>query len=103
MTIWNDFAAQHGLQIAQKLTAPRKAKLLARVEDVGGLEGWRLAVEMVGESDFLLGRSKTDFKAGLDFVLQESSFVKLLEGSYRTNKRAPSPAMEALRKLREEK
>lgn len=102
VAIWNDFAGRYGLSKAQKVTGARAARIRARLADVAGLEGWRLAVEMVADSDFLLGRTKTDFKAGLDFLLQESSFVKLLEGNYRTNKRAASPAMEALRKLRED-
>lgn len=98
---WNDAAKRFGLPTVQKLTAPRKARLRARLDDVNGLEGWRIALALIGESDFLTGRTQSGYRATFDFVLQESSFVKLLEGNYASNKRAASPAMEALRRLRE--
>ena len=82
--IYNSFARQNGLSIVQRLTPPRKAKLRARLKDCGGIEGWKAAIEKVGESDFLLGRVN-DWKAGFDFLLRESSFTKLMEDGYKTN------------------
>jgi uncharacterized protein YdaU (DUF1376 family) len=100
--VWNDYAAIFGLPIAQKLTEPRKARLRARLDDVGGLEGWRMAINLIGECGFLRGQTKANFRASLDFVSKEENFVKLIEGNYRDDKKRASPAMEALRKLREE-
>lgn len=46
-----------------------------------GLRWWSGLFRHMRKSDFLMGR-KTDFRAHFDFVLQRSSFRKLLEGVY---------------------
>lgn len=89
-SMWNEMAERNGLPKAQRLNAARERKLTARLRDAGGLEGWAAALEKTAESDFCSGR-KTDFKAGLDFLLQESSFTKLMEGNYDNNGRQNGP------------
>lgn len=78
---WNGMADRAGLSRCQKLTDGRKAKLLARLKDAGGLEGWYVAMGAIEESAFLTGKT-TDWKANIDFALRESSFVKIMEGAY---------------------
>lgn len=79
---WNILATELGLQTAAKLTTPRKSKLKARLNDCGGLEGWHTALGKIRASPFLLGQNDRGWKADFDFVLQEKSFTKLMEGSY---------------------
>jgi len=80
-SMYNETAARIGLPQAQRLNQSREKKLAARLRDAGGLEGWAAAMDKLAASDFCSGR-KTDFKASLDFLLQESSFTKLMEGNY---------------------
>lgn len=78
---WNDLASRVGLSACQKVTDGRKSALMARLKDAGGIEGWKAALEKIESSDFCTGK-KTTWKANIDFVLQESSFTKLMEGAY---------------------
>jgi uncharacterized protein YdaU (DUF1376 family) len=82
---YNDFADDNNLSKVQKFTSTRKSRLKKRLKDCGGIDGWKHALETASKSDFLMGR-KTDWKIGFDFLLQESSFVKLMEGGYNNNK-----------------
>jgi hypothetical protein len=78
---YNELADLYNLPKAQILTLPRRSKLKQRLKDCDGLAGWLAALDKVSQSDFLLG-NKTDFNANLDFLLQASSFTKLVEGNY---------------------
>lgn len=80
-TMYNETAERCGIPKAQRLNKAREARLAARIRDAGGLEGWGAAMAKIEGSDFCTGR-KTDFKATLDFILQDSSFTKLMEGNY---------------------
>lgn len=82
MRLWNVMAERHGLPLAQKLTDTRKGKLRARLADCGGLEGWQRALEKVETIPGLLGANPRKWRADIDFLLQEKSFTKLMEGSY---------------------
>lgn len=81
LKIWNETAERWGLPIAKKMTKTRQSKLKARLNDCGGLEGWQAACEKVEASPFLRGE-KGEWRADLDFMLQESKFTKLMEGAY---------------------
>lgn len=78
---WNSLASEIGLPTVQKITEARRKKLAARLRDCGGIEGWRVAMGKIRGSPFCRGELK-EWKADFDFVLQESSFVKLMEGKY---------------------
>jgi hypothetical protein len=83
------FEVTDGLDWSQPrdLNAERRTKILARVEQAGGLEGWRAALRRAVASSFLLGTKGRDkahasWRPNLDFFLQKKSFTKLLEGQY---------------------
>ena len=78
------FANENNLSIPAKLTKNRESKLKARLKDCDGIKGWESALEKLKQSDFCMGR-KTNFKANIDFLLQEKSFFKLMEGAYDNN------------------
>jgi hypothetical protein len=67
---------------AKKLNDARRRALNARLKEVGGIEGWRMALDVVRESAFLNGSTRHQFGLTLDFLLQPSSFTKLIEGFY---------------------
>lgn len=79
---WNDLAEKLNLSKVAKLTETRKKKLVARLKDCGGIEGWKAAIEKVSTLRWMHGENKSGWKVNFDFLLQESSFVKLMEGSY---------------------
>lgn len=83
---YNSLANKHGLAIVQKLTDARKSKLLARLKDCGGLDGWNVCLEKVRNSEFLTGSNKSGWKADFDFIVTESKFSKIMEGSYDNKK-----------------
>jgi|GEM_PF-1638006 len=89
---WNALAAETGLPTVAKLTDKRRGKLKARLQDCGGLDGWTAALEKIRASPGLLGRTGGSWRANFDFVLQESGFIKIMEGNYdgwvETNRRS---------------
>ena len=101
--LYNQVAQRHDLPIAQKLTNARKSKIRARLKDCGGMDGWKSALEKLERSDFCLGKNNSGWRADLDFILQESSFTKLMEGTYDNTNTATSKtnrAKEAIIKSR---
>ena len=79
---WNSMASRAGLPTCQKLTNARRTKLAARIRDAGGLGGWCSAIEKLEGIPGLLGDNDRGWRAGIDFLLQEGSFTKLMEGGY---------------------
>lgn len=90
--LYNDMAAQTGLPACQVLSDARKTSLAARLKECGGMDGWKVVLEIVASSDFLTGK-KTDFKATFDFILQKSSFIKIMEGNYNNHKATQGKGM----------
>jgi hypothetical protein len=93
---YGEVAAVTGWAEVQKRTGTRDAQLRARLKDVGGIDGWKLALEKAQASDFLCGRApprdgRAPFRADLDFLIRESSFVKLMEGKYDNRQAAQGP------------
>lgn len=78
--MWNTFADAHSMPKVQKLTDSRRTKLRQRLKECGGLDGWQHALDLMGQSPFLLGA--TGWHADFDFLMQESKFTKLMEGGY---------------------
>lgn len=81
VSLFNDLADSISLPKVQKLSQARKSKLKARLSDCGGIGGWKAALEKVKASSFLRG-DKGGWKADFDFIITESKFSKIMEGSY---------------------
>jgi hypothetical protein len=79
--LWNATAERLGLPQMQKLTAARRGKLTARLKDSGGIDGWTAALDRLAGIPGLLGVNG-GWKADFDFLVAESKFTKLMEGSY---------------------
>jgi hypothetical protein len=79
---YNQVATQHKLPQARKLTETRRKKLKRRLIDVGSLAGWYEACRKLQHAKFLRGNNDKGWRADFDFLLQEQSFNRLLEGYY---------------------
>lgn len=84
---WNETARNLGLPIAEKLTDQRRKKLKKRLTENDGAITWRRALAGVEQSKFLRGLAhakdgEAPFRCTLDFLLQPSSFQKVIEGAY---------------------
>lgn len=88
ISLWNSFAAQHGMPQAS-VTPARIAHWNARCrEDVFDLPA---IIKEAHESDWLMGkipgRHQTCFKLDFDYLTDgPNNYVKILEGKYRTNR-----------------
>lgn len=102
--IWNTIGAK-ALPSMVKWTDKRKRLFAVRFkQDCGGnLEVWREVCLRVRASDFCCGESRGGWRADIDFVLNESNWVKIIEGKYdNTNRRQkPTGVIGALAILRE--
>lgn len=82
---YNAAAERSGWPSCQKLSKQRTSALLGRLKEAGGLDGWLVALGKAEASDFLCGRRETGrgvFFASFDFLTRQSSFAKLMEGTY---------------------
>lgn len=78
---YNLVAGELGLPRAEKLTPERRRKLRARLKD-HGIDGWNSALVALEDQPFLLGKGPRGWRASLDFLLQPTSFTKVLERAY---------------------
>lgn len=79
---YNEMAERAGLPMAQVFTEKRRNALRKRLVEAGGIEGWHVALGKVETSPHCTGDNDINWRASLDFMLQASSFVRLMEGNY---------------------
>lgn len=98
---YNQLAERAGLPLAKMLSKTRIPKLRARLDE-HGLDGWRQALTNIERSSFLCGEQEgRAWKASFDFLLQQSSFLKVLEGQYGNGRvRKPKISPERARELK---
>jgi hypothetical protein len=77
---YNRRAVELGLPIAKALNEKRRKSIRARLKAHPGT--WGEAIEALG-APFCLGQNDRKWKADLDFLLQPSSYLRLIEGFYR--------------------
>ena len=81
--LWNAMALRTGLPQARTLTPKRRIQINARLREHGGMPIWEQALAAIERSAFLRGETgKRDWRADLDFLLQPTSFVRVIEGRY---------------------
>lgn len=78
---WNRVAQDCDLPQAASIRGQRLAKLRARVKDHGA-QAVLDAINMVPHSAFLRGSNDRGWRADFDFLVQDKSFSRLLEGFY---------------------
>lgn len=87
---YNEAADQAGWPKVQSVTTKRKAALRARLKECGGPEGWNAALDKAKNSPHLCGQNSRGWRASFDFLTQQSSFTKLMEGNYDDRSRQTS-------------
>jgi hypothetical protein len=63
------------------LTNKRRANIGRRLQEIGGLPGWRDVLAEVRKSPLLRG-DKTDWRAEIDWLLNPTNLTKVREGNY---------------------
>lgn len=81
---WNSLADELGLTKIGKLTDARRRRAQCRIRQYPEVESWQRAFASIRGSPFLRGQNERGWKADFDFILQDKSFTKLVEGSYGT-------------------
>lgn len=79
---YNATARALGLPSARVMTEARRVRLRQRLRECGGLDGWNDALAAVQRSAGLCGHNDSGWKANLDWMLGETAFTRLMEGSY---------------------
>ena len=80
---FNAMAERCGLPAVQRLTDTRRAKLRKRLAECGGVDAWRnIVIPKLESATWMHGDNDRGWKADFDFLLQEKSFTKLMEGAY---------------------
>lgn len=65
------------------ITDKRRASIQARWNaGMDSLDQWQQYFTFASESDFLMGKVGKPWKADIDFLLRESTVVKMMEGKY---------------------
>jgi hypothetical protein len=80
---YTQVAKLHNLPLIRKMTDARKQKLRCRLKDAGNLEGWYEACDKLKTSTFL-----REIRADFDFMMQQKTFIRLIEGKYDDTKKA---------------
>ena len=78
---WNTMAAAAGLAQVVTLTEGRKKALMKRIDEHTH-DTVLKAIASIPHSRFLTGKTADGWKASFDWLIQPSSFVKLIEGTY---------------------
>ena len=78
---WNAMAARSNNPKALSLTKDRRAKLQAKLREVG-MDGWAAALAKVEASPHCQGQNDRGWRADIDFLFQQRSWNRLMEGSY---------------------
>jgi uncharacterized protein YdaU (DUF1376 family) len=78
---WNEMAERKALPAIRGLTPTRLRQIKARIREFPDIADWQLALDAIERSEFLCG-ADGKWRANFDFLLQPSSFQKLIEGTY---------------------
>lgn len=82
---WNLSCETTKLSKVQALNDKRRKSIKERLKECGGIEGWKIALSKIQESDFLMGRNDRGWKPNIDFFLRQDKFIKLMEDGYATS------------------
>lgn len=87
---FNAVAARVGWAQVQRMTPARQAALSHRIEDIGGQEAWRDAIDRAARSPLLTGQTGRGWRADFDWLCKTANFTKLCEGNYDPRPSDPS-------------
>ncbi len=70
------------LKILSKFQSLFRRLFGKRIEQAGGLEEFKRLIDKMATIPGLNGKNDRNWSADFDFIMQETSFLKLLEGAY---------------------
>lgn len=82
VSAYNATAVEAGWPKMAVLSKARRSKLAARLREAGGIDGWHAALSKARGSPHCCGENDRGWTANFDFLTQQSSFAKLMEGNY---------------------
>jgi hypothetical protein len=83
--LYNEVAKRCGIPQSRVVNPKLEKDIRLRLDEIGGLDGWREALSRVEASSFLRGKNNRGWKATIDFLAQPSSMAKLMNGAYRAD------------------
>ncbi len=86
---WNAMAKASDLPTARAITGGRLTRLRARVKD-HGVQAVLDAIAAVPRSRFLCGDNDSGWRADFDFLVQDKSFGRVIEGFYERLRKKPT-------------
>lgn len=90
VSTYNAAAAECGWTVCAKLTPKRRSALLARLDEVKGIDGWQAVVNRASTSAFLRGAGGS-WKPDFDWFIRPDTPVKIMEGRYDDARRSARP------------
>jgi hypothetical protein len=85
---WNAIATAKGLDQVTFVNKTVEGHINARLQEVGGIDGWDRVLKIVEQSPFLLGKipartpGQKPFRATLSWVTGPQNFAKVMNGAY---------------------
>jgi hypothetical protein len=78
LVLYNEAARAHGFSVCQKLTDVRRKRLEKRLEDIGGVDQFQIALSAIPGDDWLMGRAaarngQEPFRLDLERLLSTES------------------------------
>lgn len=78
---YNATARKCSLPVCMGLSSKRRHSLKARIREIG-IDKWVEAMNQIESIPFLCGKNNRGWTASIDFLLQQDSVTKILEGFY---------------------
>lgn len=79
---WNGLAEHVGLPQVRMVTATRRQKVQARINELGGVVNLGSVIDKIEHQPFLLGKNKRNWQATFDWVMEPSNLAKVAENTY---------------------
>jgi pyocin large subunit-like protein len=90
--LWNEQASKSKWTPVEHYSRSRRANVKRRLKELGGIEGWKIALEKAAESEFI-AEDPSWFK--FDWIMKPANLIKLMEGNYNEKrKQKPDAAAE---------
>lgn len=103
LTDWNSFAKRVGLSPVVKLTTQRTSLLLARFREMENSHiNWAKYLQKISQTPFLLGQNDRGWQITFDKAMNQSMFLKIIEGNYDCKSRSQSKMDELAELLNDE-
>lgn len=85
---YNVAAERLDLRVCRSFSPARRASMRARLRELGGLDGWMVALDRAAESQFIRDWRTNGWRNfGLHSLLQQETLAKLMDGAYSGKRR----------------